>query len=78
MTDIIIPLDLWDDDREGVVLTWMYADGATVNAGAPLLEVTVEKAQMDIVAPASGRLWIQAVPDTIVRRGQVIGRIEPT
>lgn len=41
-----------------------------------LLEVTVEKAQLEITAPAAGRLRILAQPETIIRLGDVIGRIE--
>jgi pyruvate/2-oxoglutarate dehydrogenase complex dihydrolipoamide acyltransferase (E2) component len=37
----------------------------------------VDKAQLELVAPASGRLKILAPADTIVRKGQVIGTIEP-
>jgi hypothetical protein len=36
----------------------------------------VEKAQLELVAPASGKLTILAPPDTIVRKGTVIGRID--
>lgn len=76
MTDIRIPPDLWEDDREGVIVSWLYLDGAIVEAGKVVVELAVEKAQMELVAPASGRLVILAAADAIVTRGQVIGRIE--
>ena len=76
MTDIQIPQDLWDDDREGVIVSWIYQDGAMVEAGKVLVELMVEKAQLEMFAPASGRLTILAAADAIVTRGQVIGRIE--
>ncbi len=76
MTDIRIPPDLWEDDREGVIVSWLYLDGAVVEAGKVVVELAVEKAQMELVAPASGRLVILAAADAIVTRGQVIGRIE--
>jgi pyruvate/2-oxoglutarate dehydrogenase complex dihydrolipoamide acyltransferase (E2) component len=76
MTDIRIPNDLWDDDREGVIVSWIYKDGAVVESGKVVVELMVEKAQMELSAPASGRLTILAAADAIVNRGQVIGRIE--
>jgi pyruvate/2-oxoglutarate dehydrogenase complex dihydrolipoamide acyltransferase (E2) component len=76
MTDITVPQDLWDSDDEGVILMWTYADGALVEAGKLLAELMVEKAQLELTAPASGRLHILAPVDTVVRKGTVIGRIE--
>lgn len=77
MTDIIVPQDLWEDEREGVVLTWVYADGAVVEQGKLITELGVEKAQLELLAPVRGRLKILAPADTVVRKGQVIGRLEP-
>lgn len=76
MTEIRIPRDLWEDDREGVIVSWLYQDGAAVESGKVVVELAVEKAQMELVAPAAGRLVIIAAADAIVTRGQVIGRIE--
>ncbi|MDB6091407.1 MAG: hypothetical protein JWN85_4191 [Gammaproteobacteria bacterium] len=76
MTDITVPEDLWDSDDEGVILMWTYADGALVETGKLLAELMVEKAQLEVTAPASGRLRILAPADTVVRKGTVIGRIE--
>ena len=76
MTEIQIPPDLWDDDREGVVVSWIYQDGAMVESGKVVVELMVEKAQMELPAPATGRLTIFAAADAIVTRGQVIGRID--
>jgi len=77
MTDIIVPQDLWEDDRERVVLTWVYSDGAVVEQGKLITELMVEKTQLELFAPARGRLKILAPPDTVVRKGQVIGTLEP-
>jgi pyruvate/2-oxoglutarate dehydrogenase complex dihydrolipoamide acyltransferase (E2) component len=76
MTDITVPEDLWDTDDEGVIFSWVYADGAVVEQGKLVAELTVEKAQLELNAPASGRLKILAPADTVVRKGTVIGRIE--
>jgi pyruvate/2-oxoglutarate dehydrogenase complex dihydrolipoamide acyltransferase (E2) component len=77
MTDITVPEDLWDTDDEGVIFSWVYADGAVVEQGRLLAELTVEKAQLELNAPASGRLRILAPAETVVRKGTVIGKIEP-
>ena len=76
MTDITVPEDLWDTDDEGVVFAWVYADGALVQQGKLIVELTAEKAQLELNAPASGRLRILAPAETVVRKGTVIGRIE--
>jgi pyruvate/2-oxoglutarate dehydrogenase complex dihydrolipoamide acyltransferase (E2) component len=76
MTDITVPEDLWDTDDEGVIFSWVYADGAIVEQGKLVAELTVEKAQLELNAPASGRLTILAPAETVVRKGTVIGRIE--
>jgi pyruvate/2-oxoglutarate dehydrogenase complex dihydrolipoamide acyltransferase (E2) component len=77
MIDITVPQDLWDTDDEGVIVTWVYSDGAIVEDGKLLAELQVEKAQLELTAPASGRLTILAPADAVVRKGQVIGKIEP-
>jgi pyruvate/2-oxoglutarate dehydrogenase complex dihydrolipoamide acyltransferase (E2) component len=77
MTDIKVPEDLWDTEDEGVIFSWVYNDGALVEKGKLIAELTVEKAQLELNAPASGRLTILAPAETVVRKGTVIGKIEP-
>lgn len=77
MTDITVPEDLWDTQDEGVIFAWIYADGALVEEGRLIAELTVEKAQLELTAPASGRLRILVPAETVVRKGTLIGRIEP-
>jgi pyruvate/2-oxoglutarate dehydrogenase complex dihydrolipoamide acyltransferase (E2) component len=67
---------MWGDTLEGVVVTWIYQNGANVVEGRPIAEIMVEKAQVELVAPASGRLIIIAAPETVIGRDQVVGRIE--
>jgi pyruvate/2-oxoglutarate dehydrogenase complex dihydrolipoamide acyltransferase (E2) component len=75
--DITVGNDFWDDSSiEGVVLMWSYADGATVKEGDVLLEIAVEKAQLEVKSPATGKLRILAAPETIIRIDQVLGTIE--
>lgn len=77
MTDIVVPRDLWDSDDEGVLAKWVCADGSGVQQGALIAEITVEKAELELQAPASGRLKILVPPETVIRKGQVIGTVEP-
>ena len=80
MADIIevrIPQDFWETDGEGVIVTWIYGNGATVPKDAVLCEVMVEKAQMELSAPVAGSLEIVAPADQIVRKGDLVARIAP-
>ncbi len=56
MTDITVPEDLWDTDDEAVIFSRVYADSGVVEQGKLVAELTVEKAQRELNAPASGRL----------------------
>lgn len=77
-TRITVPDDLWDTAQtpEGVLINWLYEDGATVTAGAKVAEVMVEKTNFDICAPVAGVLRITAKPDSVVVPGSPIGEIE--
>jgi pyruvate/2-oxoglutarate dehydrogenase complex dihydrolipoamide acyltransferase (E2) component len=75
MTDIVVPADLWDTDDEGVLFLWVYPDGAVVEKGKLIAELTVEKAQLELTAPASGRLRILVQPESIIKKGDVLGQI---
>jgi pyruvate/2-oxoglutarate dehydrogenase complex dihydrolipoamide acyltransferase (E2) component len=74
--DVVIAEDLWNDEGEGVIATWLFQNGEFVRQGAPLAEVMYEKAGMEIPAPVSGHLTILVDPETPVRKGQVIARID--
>lgn len=62
--------------EEFVVLEWLAADGQSVEIGDPLVVVESEKTQIEIDAPATGRLDI-VVPasDMEVDVGTTIGRV---
>ena len=74
-TDIIIPHDLWPEDGEAAITSWLASDGATVEMNALIAEVMVEKVQYEILAPASGTLSIARQVDEVVSKGDVIGAI---
>jgi pyruvate/2-oxoglutarate dehydrogenase complex dihydrolipoamide acyltransferase (E2) component len=60
-----------------VLLEWLVPDGETVEAGEPLILVETDKAQTEIVAPATGRVNV-AIPagDQDVAVGAEVGHIE--
>ena len=75
MTDVSIPDHFWNDDSEGVIATWLFADGEAVTQGAALAEIMYEKASMELLSPASGTLSILVPVETPIRRGEVVARI---
>lgn len=75
-TDIIIPSDLWEEDEECVITSWLVDDGASVAEGALIAEIMTAKVQYEINAPASGILRIKEEADAVVPKGAVIGSVE--
>ena len=69
--------DLGEVDEVQVV-QWLKPTGADVAADDELLEVETEKTTFVVPSPATGRLIeVIAVEGTKVKRGGVLGRIEP-
>lgn len=76
MTEIVFPvIDTDNADAEGVVSTWYAADGTPVNEGQLIAEVSVDKASMDVNAPAAGTLQVTVGEGEVTRQGSVIGTI---
>ncbi len=75
-TDVKIAEDLWDTDSEAVITAWFVKDGGKVEKGALLAEVMTEKIQHEIKSPAEGAVSILKKTDEIVKKGDVIARIE--
>ena len=62
---------------EGTVLGWLKQVGDRVEADEPLVEVSTDKVDAEVPAPASGTLIkILAEPDSTVQVGAVLGEIE--
>lgn len=74
--DIKVDPSLWNEDQEGVLVTWLFGQGSTVESGAVVAEVMLEKVEMEVVAPASGTLTILVEADGTVTGETVIGQIE--
>lgn len=74
-TKIVIPSDLWEEDNETVITSWLVNDGAVVEKGALIAEIMTAKVQYEIRAPASGTVTITENVDAVLPKGAVIGSI---
>lgn len=74
--DIVLP----EDQLEGTtakVGQWLVEVGALVEQGAPVLELETDKVAMEVVAPATGILTLQAKQvDDDVEAGVILGQLE--
>jgi 2-oxoglutarate decarboxylase len=62
---------------EGTILDWRKQEGDHVEADEPLVEVSTDKVDAEVPAPAAGTLKkILAAPDSTVSVGAVLGEIE--
>jgi multifunctional 2-oxoglutarate metabolism enzyme len=62
---------------EGTILQWLKQVGDRVEADEPLVEVSTDKVDAEVPAPAAGTLTkIMAEPDETVQVGAVLGEIE--
>lgn len=75
MTEVRVPLDLWAEEDKAESIVWLFADGATVHEGQLIAEILVEKATMELYAPASGTLRIGVAAEDVVDRGQLVASI---
>ena len=62
--------------EEGVLSEWLVADGASVEAGAPLYSLESDKSVQEVEAPASGRLRVIGQVGETYPVGDLIGTIE--
>ena len=63
---------------EGIVSRWLKAVGDSVDEGEALVEVTTDKVDVEVPAPATGELTeIVAAEGETVAVGAVLGRIVP-
>src|ERR1700722_7702674 len=63
---------------EGIVSRWLKAVGDTVDEGEPVVEVTTDKVDVEVPAPATGRLTkIVAAEGETVAVGATLGLIAP-
>jgi 2-oxoglutarate dehydrogenase E2 component (dihydrolipoamide succinyltransferase) len=73
--EVRIP-QLGESVSEALLVRWLKQDGDLVRADEPLLEIETEKAAMEVVAEAAGRLRIGEAAGARVQAGAVVGQIE--
>lgn len=74
--DVMIGEEICQQGEEAVVTAWLYDDGDSVEEGAAIAEIMIEKAQMEFPAPASGILRIRVPVERAVTAGDVIATID--
>src|SRR3954447_21254354 len=61
---------------EGTIALWRYRAGEAVRAGEPLFDITTDKADVEVEAPASGTLWdVRAAAGQTTPTGQPVAFI---
>jgi 2-oxoglutarate dehydrogenase E2 component (dihydrolipoamide succinyltransferase) len=76
LVDVIVPVGQ-AEGTESVVSTWFKSVGDTVSENEPLLEIATDKVNMEVAAPASGRLAeILKNDGEQVEPGEVLGRVD--
>ena len=74
---VLLP-ELGESVTEGIVVEWRVAEGDAVEAGDTLLDVTTDKVDVEVPAPAAGRVTrIVAAAGRDRRGGRPPGRDEP-
>ena len=61
---------------QGIISSWLKAEGDFVEEGGDLLELETDKANVTVPAPAAGVVSITVKPGTEVTIGQVVGYID--
>ena len=81
MADGLIELQMpqmGESVTEGTILEWHVAEGEEVAEGDTVVEVSTDKIDAEVPAPASGVITkILAQPDDTVEVGQVLAQIDP-
>jgi len=76
MTDVPFPSLSDQPDSEGVVATWFVSDGQRVAKDQLLAEVQVDKASVEVPAPAAGTAHLLVPEEAVVPQGKIIARID--
>ena len=74
-TDVIVPSDLWEEEVEAVITSWLISDGSEVAEGKVIAELMVEKIQYELLAPASGIINIIKDVDEVVSKSERIATV---
>jgi multifunctional 2-oxoglutarate metabolism enzyme len=72
---VVLP-ELGESVTEGIVVEWRVAEGDVVEPGQPLLDVTTDKVDVEVPAPAAGRIArIVAAPGDTVEVGALLAEL---
>lgn len=74
-TDVLIPHDLWEEDDEAVITSWLVSDGSSVSEGDMVAELMVAKIQYELLSPGTGTLTILKEIDDVVAKGDCVATI---
>jgi pyruvate/2-oxoglutarate dehydrogenase complex dihydrolipoamide acyltransferase (E2) component len=72
---VTIPTDLWEEDSEAVITSWLVGDGGAVSEGQLIAEIMVEKVQHEIRSPANGTISIAKPAESVVSKGDEIASV---
>ena len=73
---VVLP-ELGESVTEGVVVEWRVAEGDSVQAGDTLLDVTTDKVDVEVPAPAAGTVArIVAQPGDSVEVGALLAELQ--
>lgn len=80
MTNVRVVADaaLWQNNMlpEGVVVRWLISDGELAFEGHRIVEIRVEGALHEIIAPATGRLKIETKPLAVIEPGSLLATLQ--
>lgn len=74
--DIKVP-SVGESVTQGILSSWLKAEGDRVEEGSDLFELETDKATVTVPAPATGSLSIAIPAGTEVTIGQVVGTVDP-
>ena len=76
MREVLFPVMTGDASEPGVLTTWHVADGETVPEKQLIAEVSIDKVDAEIYAPAAGTIWLRVAEGDEAAQGAVIAVIE--
>lgn len=74
-TDVVVPHDLWEEEDEAVITSWLVSEGSSVSEGDMLAELMVAKIQYELNSPAAGVVSILKEIDDVVAKGDLVATI---
>jgi pyruvate/2-oxoglutarate dehydrogenase complex dihydrolipoamide acyltransferase (E2) component len=77
MVQLVVAPDFWVNRiyPEGLLESWLVADGANVSAGETIAQLRIEGELIELKAPIGGKLKIDTLKNSPVEPGAVIGHI---